>query len=119
MRTVTMAHFTRLEQTATAIAEIFREGAAAAKEANTKFGVLMSEGQEQRAREVEAGAVAAAHVRLAGAAAQLEIAAVAFLGLARRRAESVADFHTRINVACTDLTTIRATQRANGILFKP
>jgi len=119
MRTVTTAHLARLEQTVATLAAIWHEGATAAKTANAEFGVLMSEGQEQRAREVEASAVAAAHVHLAGAAAQLEIAAVAFLGLARRRGESVADFHTRINVACTDLATIRATQRANGILFKP
>lgn len=119
MRIVTDKHLADLDRALTAVQAMSRQGADAARRADAEFKALRREGQEHDACELGMAAIAAAPVLEAKASAQLEAAALAFLGIARRPDEDLAAYMTRIHAACTNLSTMKATQYENGILFKP
>ena len=119
MRTVTNTHFDRFQEVVSAIGVLARRGSTEVASSMADVIALADAGQEDAARAADARGVSNAELQIVDMGARLEIAAVAFLGERRRPDESLADYLDRLLRLCTDLSTILAAQRANGLEYRP
>ncbi len=119
MRVVTNAQLQRFENSCATVGQMVARGRGAATAAGVEFTSLAKVGHRGTAANVEAKALARAHLLMADAGAQLEIAAVGFLGERRWPGEGIVDYLERILALCADLSTVLATQRGNGLEYQP
>jgi hypothetical protein len=119
MRIVTSEHLQRFEKACDTVGALAAHGRAAAEAAGVEFTANAKADRRETAASIEARALARAHLLMADAGAQLEIAAVGFLGERRWPGEGISDFLERLLSLCTDLSTVLATQRANGLQYRP
>ncbi len=118
MRVVTNAQMQRFERARAAVSEMAARGHAAANAAAAAVITGRRADYRVTAAGVEPKATARARLAMADAGAELEIAAVGFLGERRWPGESLTDYLERISGLCADLSAILATQRANGLEYR-
>lgn len=119
MRVVTNAHLQRLQDAIEAVGKVAQQASHALSIAQSEFASAMLDGNPNRAAETEARAYGKNQFLASDAGARLEIAAVGFLGLRRWPCETLVDYYLRIQAAAVDLSTVLATQREHGIVYRP
>ena len=119
MRIVTSRQLQRLEHVLVRAREACAGARTAARTAALDAEVLFEAGRAEEANSAGAGDIARLRLLMTNLGAEFEIAAVGFLGERRRPGEALADYLARINEACSDFSTMLATQRANGLEYRP
>ncbi len=119
MRVVTDAHLRRFERSCADVGAMAARARGAAEAAGVEFTLLAQGHNFAYAATAEVKAFARAHFVMLNAGAELEIAVAGFLGERRWPGEGVAQYLERILALRTDPCTVLATQRANGLKYRP
>ena len=119
MRIVTNTQFDRLLEVMARVRVELRAGAEASAAANAELADLIKAGRLLAPLRLGRKIIKTDTALQARLADEVESAAVRFFGERRLRREALSDYLARLDGLCVDFSVMLATQRANGLEYRP